>query len=282
MAGWLPVRKPSGQRSVVEIIGVADDFTGRLPSWQSAAHSAGLAERALALDDTEAEKLEAIHLPARVEIAGQRGDIVSVVHGFSSFLGPTFVFASVADARRYLRLPDDESYFILVRIRPGAIPQTVRDGLRARLPEIDVWTKAEFSWRSRLYWLVQTGAGSALTLAAVLGFTIGLLIVAQTIYSLTSEGIEEYATLRAMGASDRYIWLIVLTQSLLCGAVGGAVGLLMVRPFEHAARFMVTWIDVPNWMFGVVGLAIALLCMAASAIAVRPAITVDPGRVFRA
>jgi putative ABC transport system permease protein len=138
------------------------------------------------------------------------------------------------------------------------------------------------SARSRLFWLVKTGAGGALTLAAILGFCIGLVLVAQTIYSITADNIEEYATLKAMGASNRDVHMVVLVQSLVCGMVGGIVGLILVDPFATAIRPLVTWIAVPGWIYLVVALALVFLCIAASLIAARPAVAIDPGRVFRA
>jgi putative ABC transport system permease protein len=158
----------------------------------------------------------------------------------------------------------------------------VRDALRARLPDVDVWTASELSWRSRLFWLMQTGAGGALTVAAVLGFGIGLVLVAQTIYSITTENIEEYATMKAMGATDGDVRSVVLTQSLICGVLGGIAGLLLVEPAAAVLRGLVAWLVVPYWMYFAVSAALALLCVLASLIAARPAVTVDPGRVFRA
>jgi ABC-type lipoprotein release transport system permease subunit len=45
---------------------------------------------------------------------------------------------------------------------------------------------------------------------------------------------------------------------------------------------MVAWMSVPYWMYAVVAGALVLLCVLASLIAARPAVSVDPGRVFRA
>jgi hypothetical protein len=47
-------------------------------------------------------------------------------------------------------------------------------------------------------------------------------------------------------------------------------------------RFIVAWLVVPYWIYVVVAAALALLCVLASLIAARPAVRVDPGRVFRA
>jgi putative ABC transport system permease protein len=96
------------------------------------------------------------------------------------------------------------------------------------------------------------------------------------------ENIEEFATMKAMGASDGDVYAVVLLQSLICGVLGGVCGLLVVEPYAEVSRSIVTWMAVPWWMYLVVAVALALLCVLASLIAARPAVRVDPGRVFRA
>jgi ABC-type antimicrobial peptide transport system permease subunit len=85
-----------------------------------------------------------------------------------------------------------------------------------------------------------------------------------------------------MGASRFDVQLVVLLQSVICGVVGGALGLLLVGPYVEASRSIVTWLAVPYWMYLFVSAALLILCVLASLIAVRPAVAVDPGRVFRA
>jgi ABC-type antimicrobial peptide transport system permease subunit len=88
--------------------------------------------------------------------------------------------------------------------------------------------------------------------------------------------------MKAMGASNRDVHTVVLVQSLICGIVGGLFGLLVVGPFATLLRLMVSWMSVPYWIYFVVAGALVVLCILASLIAARPAVRVDPGRVFRA
>ena len=101
------------------------------------------------------------------------------------------------------------------------------------------------------------------------GFGIGLVLVAQIIYSITAENLEEFATLKAMGASNLDVRLVVLVQSLVCGVLGGIAGLALVGPFATAIRPIVTWITVPYWIYFVVALVLIVLCVGAALIAAR-------------
>jgi putative ABC transport system permease protein len=153
--------------------------------------------------------------------------------------------------------------------------------LQLALPSTDVWTSNGFSWQTRVYWLLTTGAGSALLLAAVLGLVVGLVIVSQTLYSATVERQEEYATIRAMGASDRYLKSIILQQALVSGALGYIFG--------TAAALMIAWIVqggsaaliLSYQLVLVLGLVTMTMCVAASLISIRKVLSVDAASVFR-
>jgi putative ABC transport system permease protein len=176
--------------------------------------------------------------------------------------------------------PEDAMY-VLVRLRPGFEPDTTKRLLQARMPDVQVWTKAEFSRQARSYWLQQTGAGGTVLTSALLGFVIGLLIVSQTIYSSTMENIEEFATLKALGATRGYIAKVVLAQALTCGIAGCSVAMLVSGSAIHAARAAVSWILMPSWLPFAMFAPGLLMCAAASLISARKAMVVDPGKVFR-
>jgi putative ABC transport system permease protein len=281
-SGWAPIQRPNGDRTLVMIIGVEEKFRGVLPPTKQLAAGAGLSDSGIILDETDAATLGFHDRLQPAQVGFRRSYLFAKTSGFASFIGTPLVFADYTDVRRFLRLEQTDASFILLNVRPGYEASVVRDALRTRFADVDVWTQGELSTRSRLFWLVQTGAGAALLLAGVLGFGIGLVLVAQTIFSITAENVEEYATMKAMGASNLDVHFVVLVQSLVCGICGGVLGLLLVEPYVSAARSIVTWLAVPYWMYPFVGLALLVLCVLASLIAVRPAINVDPGRVFRA
>jgi putative ABC transport system permease protein len=281
IAGWAPIERPNGDRTLTFVVGVENAFRGKLPNVSTLAAEHGISDSALVIDATDARTLQYSDTPRLVQIAQRRGQYVAKTVGFSSFLGTPYIFTDYVDAHRFLRMERTQVSLLLLSVVPGHDPAAVRDLLRLRFPDVDVWTKSEFSTRSRMFWLVQTGAGGALTLAAALGFCIGLVLVAQTIYGITAENIDEYATLKAMGASRRDVRIVVLVQSLVCGLLGGIVGLVLIRPFAALARPVVTWIAVPLWMYGVVAGAVVVLCSFAALIAAQPGVAVDPGRVFR-
>jgi putative ABC transport system permease protein len=275
-------RMRDGRHQLVALVGADTTVGGSFPvPHVDGVHSA-VEPDALLVDTSNVALLDVSHIPADVEVNEQRARVIGKTHGFSSFLGSPYVFSSYTDAARYMHLRQEETMFIVVRVARGASVSAVEQGLQARLPSVDVWSKSEFSHKSRMYWITQTGAGGAILLAAMLGFCIGLAVVSQAIYATTMENLEEFATLKALGASTGFIVAVIVTQALICGGVGYIFGLAVTFPMIHAAQAAIPWVTMPWWLPGVVLVPTLAMCALASLISVRAALSVEPAKVFRA
>src|SRR5437762_186336 len=118
--------------------------------------------------------------------------------------------------------------------------------------------------------------------AAILGFLVGLVVVSQTIYATTMENLEEFATLKALGASTSFVMRVVLTQALICALIGNAIGVAVASPLVRTAQKGIPWIRTPWWLtVGMIGPSLVMCCLAA-VVSIRAALNVEPARVFRA
>lgn len=275
-------RKPNGKQQVVALVGADSNLGKRFPVPELVETTESRSPDSILYDASDRNLIEVTSLPAEVEINGHRANIDHEIEGFGGFLGVPSLFTSYRNAAHYLGFGPEDGMYILLRVGKEYSVVDVQQDLRRRLPEVDVLTREEFAHKSRMYWVIKTGAGSAILTAAVLGFLIGLVVVSQTIYANTMENIEEYATLKALGASRVFVARVVLSESLICGAAGSILGLFAVVPAMNYARSLIPWIQTLWWLpLIVVGLSL-LMCSLASVASVRSALTVDPGRVFRA
>ena len=279
---FVAYQMPDGQHRIVVLIG-ADPNVGTLFPLPYLPHSQdALDPEALLIDETNARELQIYTVPSDVEVNGLRAHIAGIVRGFSSFLGSPYAFASYEDAARYSQLGQERVAYLTVRVAKGYDAAVVKNRLASELPEVDVWTRAQFERRSQLYWIAQTGAGAAILTAAVLAFLIGLVLVSQTIYATTMEHLDEFATLKALGASKSFVVKIVLTQALVFSVVGGTVGVLGAIPMVKLAQNAVAWIYTPLWLVPIVLVPSFLMCLLASVASIQTALSVEPARVFRA
>ena len=275
-------RTPNGKQQVVALVGADANVGSHFPVPNAPGSGRQISPDAVLYDVSDREQIEVTSLPAQVEVNNRRASIEREIEGYGAFLGVPFLFTSYRNAARYIGFGADEAMYIPVRVGSGYSTSEVQEKLQRRLPEVDVLTRGEFAHRSRMYWTMKTGAGGAIVTAAVLGFLIGLVVVSQTIYASTMENIEEYATLKALGASQGFVARIVLSQALICGVAGSILGLIIVAPGLGYAKTLIPWIYTPWWLpFGMLVPSL-LMCSLAAIASVRSALTVEPGRVFRA
>jgi len=270
-------KRPAGSRKTIVVVGAEAGMTDRLPTAGAAAPPGEVV-----VDVSDRTALGISALPLDVEIGDRRARVTRTGSGFASFLGSPYVFAGYSDAMRYLHVDPDRTMFLLVRVGRGHDLGAVEAALRRRFPDLQVWSRDDFSRSARQYWLLQTGAGGALLTAALLGFVVGTVISSQTMYATTMENLEEFATLAAMGAARAFIVGIVLTQAVFSGILGAVLGLALEHFASGAARAFVAWIYAPGWLAPAMGAAALCMCGVASLASIRKALGVEPGRVFRA
>jgi putative ABC transport system permease protein len=170
---------------------------------------------------------------------------------------------------------------LLVRATPGTDKEKLKGALQSALPAADVWTSRGFSWQTRIYWLITTGSGAALLIAAALGVIVGVVIVSQTLYSATVERIHEYATIRAMGASNGYLKAIILRQSLLSGTAGYFLGAGVAIWIAWLAEASSAAPSLPYSLLLLLAIITLGMCVGASLVSIRKVLHVDAASVFK-
>src|SRR5262249_900794 len=206
--------------------------------------------------------------------------VVAFTKGIRSFTTTPNVFMSLERARAYLGLPPNKANYFMVRVAPDADVATIRSRLSASLIDAEVLSPDDFRRRSRSFWLSDTGAGAALLGSAILGIIVGTVIVAQTLYSSTKDHLKEFATLRAIGSSRRYILTVILVQALLSAVIGfsvaASIGLALVEATADAPPPIVM---TPLLTPGLFVLTV-VMCAIAAVSAIRVVTRIDPAMVF--
>jgi len=233
------------------------------------------------VDELYRPKLGVTQLGQHVEIRGHRARVVGFTRGIRIFTTAAPVFTSFKNAQKYAGLPADRTLYLLVRTAPGVDVYTLKEHIAARVQEIDVLTTAEWHRMQAFYWMFGTGAGVTVLIAAMLGLLVGIVVVAQTIYAATVDHIREYGTLKAMGASNGYLYCVILMQAIISGCIGYGIGMLISVIVATLSQQSTTAIIVPWWlivsMFGVT----LGMCMAASVISINKVTHLDPAMVFK-
>lgn len=217
------------------------------------------------------------------EIGNREIDIVGLFELGTSFGIDASLVTSDLNFRRIFPLRQAGNIDLgLIRVEPGQSIEAVRARILERIPgDVLVVTREGFVAREVAYWSSATPIGFIFSFGAVIGLTVGAIIVYQILFADVSDHLSEYATLKAMGYTHRYLVRLVLKESVILAALGFAPGALASMYLYDAAR-QATQLPMqltPQLAALVLGLTIAM-CAFSGILALRKLRGVDPADVF--
>lgn len=279
--GFARWRKQNGGATTVLVVG-SDWNTGGLKPWNVIEGSVDQlsAPKAVAVDRTYFKDLDVKGMGDPAEINGMTVKVAAITNKIRSFTTMPYIFTTLGRAQILLGAKKEQGSYNLVRLTENANVDKVQEEIQARLPDAEVLKRETFRSRSINYWLFHTAAGSGLIAGTALALIVGIVIVAQTLYASTKDHLNEFATLRALGASAGYIIQVILLQALFSAVVGYALGMsLTLGIFKLAEGTTLNVVMTP-------GLALLLfattigMCMLAAVSAIFKVIRIDPAGVF--
>lgn len=279
--GMSRLGRPDGVREMIRIVGV------ERPRYAGLARTLAPGTHSKDLDGTSRIFIGVNDRPSygfpepgeRLEVDGQTAFVTGFFEGLDPHGSYTYAFANLADARRWLGFPRERTTFVAIGLAPGASLEEVRARLRARLPDTRVVSAGELRRMEIRFFLQRTPVGIVFGMGTTIAAFIGAAIVAITLYSSVIDRIRDYGTLKALGATKRDLLNLLVLQAWTFFAVGSALAM---------AAFVIVKIHVtqapmeaPFWMVAGVLLSAFLSCTAASVIAIRRVLSIDPAIVFR-
>ncbi len=184
--------------------------------------------------------------------------------------------------RQPLAISDPISY-VLIRAEAGQDIDQLKQRLEEAFPEAQTLTQEEMLDTTRRYWQLRTGIGFILGLGAAVGMIVGIVIVGQILYSSVSDHIREYGTLKAMGASDRMIYGIIIEQALWMAVLGYIPSILLclgLGAWTFSTQGIMILIT-PSVSAGILGITV-VMCVGSALFAIQKVTKVDPAIVFKA
>ncbi len=203
-------------------------------------------------------------------------------------LGMGFVAdgAAIIDLQGFQRMrpqqAPNEVSLGLVKLQPRANADAIAAALRNQLPgDVEILTRADVLSGEIRHWVWETSIGLIFQLGVVVAMVVGTAIVYQVLSSDVANHLPEYATLKAIGYSGRYLASVVLQQALALAVMGFLPGLAVSAALyaltRTAARIpmALTWTRV----FFVLGLSI-FMCTISGLGALRKVRSADPADLF--
>jgi putative ABC transport system permease protein len=233
------------------------------------------------IDELYKPKLGIERVGDTFEIRGRKVRVAGFTRGIRSFTTSPHVFTSFKNAQNYAGLNEDQTIFILVKAGGTTTPAALRSALIARLKGVDVLTNGEFSRMTQFYWMFTTGAGVAVLIAAVLGLVVGVVVVAQTIYATTMDHLREYGTLKAMGATNAYLYRVIVQQAIIAALAGYPLAMIVSAFIVRGSAKGGAAILLPWQLAAGLFVLTVLMCTSAALVSINKVTRLDPATVFK-
>lgn len=221
--------------------------------------------------------------PVETEIGGRR----VVVRGVFT-MGGTISSGGhvIAGEEGFFRLfPRHTRHLIsigLIRLRSGADAAAVRERLRAAVPpDVTIWTYDGFVAEEKKYWSERSPLAFIFLGTMLVAMIVGAVIVYQILYTDVTDHLHEYATLKAIGVSDRFFVGLILQQAVIlmaCGFVPGTVLTALLYALIRSKAVMPAHLTWP--VMAIVFILALVMCSLSGLLALRRLKKADPADVF--
>jgi putative ABC transport system permease protein len=283
IVAFMNLSLPSGAQEATVVYAVDEPRRWNLP-WNVVEGNLDDLKRGkvMFMDESAKKRFGAFAVGDYREVIGQRLKIVGRTKDARSFTTTPISFMDYDLAQSLQPEPlRGNTTYVVVKLEPGADVEAVRAEIQRRLPFNDVYTKGEWAKKSRSYWIANTGIGFSMYLTVFLGCLVGVVVVAQTLYTSTMEHLREFGTIKAIGGSNADIYRILARQagvSAVVGFVFGVLPSLAIRPLVARADLKLL---IPPEFTLVVFAGTLAMCLLAAMVSFRKVASIDPGLVFR-
>ncbi len=163
---------------------------------------------------------------------------------------------------------------VLVTLEPGHSADEVAESVR-RWKRLTVYTRAEME-EILIGKLIATSSKQIAMFLVILA-VVSAAIVAFIIYTLTMDKIREIAVLKLIGTRNRIIASMILQQALALGVIGFVVGKITAA---FAAPLFPKYVLLTSTDTITGFVAVLLICVLSSLVAIRMALKVDPAEAI--
>lgn len=189
------------------------------------------------------------------------------------------LYTSYSNAVRILPVERHRLTFVLASAQPGVTPQDLaqriqqQTGMRARSSD-------DFKADTVRWYLVNSEDVGDMAAMLILAMSVGFGMTGVMLYMFTYENQNQYAVLKAMGATPRLLLAMILVQSGVCALLGTGIGLGLCGLVGEAVSaagypFRMMWYTP---LFGIIG--VLIVSLTAAAISIRPVLKLQPAIVF--
>ena len=214
-----------------------------------------------------------------IELNGKSAQIKVITKQAQAF-GGNYMYTSLANARYYGNIPPDKISLVSVKIQSNANKQQIINTINKIYPNLRAWDAKALQQSTVKEILISSNMGMSFGTLVVFAMISGFFIIGLTLYSSALDRVKDYGTLKAIGANNRYVNKLLITQAFLYALIGFAIAFILLLGFSQGVKksgleinFSVAFI---SFLLGIT----LFISIGGSLFAVRKISKLEPASVF--
>ncbi|MEI6879462.1 MAG: ABC transporter permease, partial [Planctomycetota bacterium] len=291
--GLLVVNLPDGKRQVSQIIGIDDASLIAGPPFMVEGALTDLRKPdAIIVDERASRKEFKMNKPPEggeprplrvgdiLELNELRAKVVGICKATQTFQSQPVIYTTYSRATQYAPMERRMVTMVLAGLSKGANQAQVIEMIAERTG-LSAFTGEEFTEKTYVYWMLQTGIPINFGTAIVLGFFVGVAVAGQMFYNFVLDNLKYFGAMKAMGASRKILLGMVFLQASTVALLGFGLGIAVTSIFgltvpNEKLAFRMTW-QIPLIAAG----SVIIICTASAAIGMWRVLRLDPADVFK-
>lgn len=221
-----------------------------------------------------------IDLNTNLEINGKRAFFVLQTKGFRGF-GSSFCVTTIERARYFSNQSVNNISAVLVNVKKEKDINQVVETINQTIYGVRAWPSKKLAASSVKKILASSGIALSTGTLIIFALIAGFFIIGLTMYSSALDRIKDYGTLKAIGASNRFISRLILTQALLFTIVGFMVGMALLEGFRIGVANSGLIFSFSPLVILAMFSTIGLISLSGASFALNRIRSVEPAAVFR-
>ena len=150
--------------------------------------------------------------------------------------GGNFVYTNLQNARFFSNVPNDKITAVVIRPKKGEDIQKIINKINGTFIGVTAWKSGDIRDITINEILVKTNTGTSFGSLVIFAIISGFFIIGLTMYSSVLDRIQDYGTLKAIGATNSYLSKLILMQAFLYGIAGFIIAYALLILFKQGVE----------------------------------------------
>jgi putative ABC transport system permease protein len=221
-----------------------------------------------------------IDIGTELEINGKRAFFKMQTKGFRGF-GASFCVTTIDKARYYSNQSSNSISAVLIKLQPNQNSDSISAFIDKTIFGVRAWPSKKLANSTLKKILGSSGIALSTGTLIIFALIAGFFIIGLTMYTSALDRLKDYGTLKAIGASNKFISKLILTQAAIFAIVGFVIAYFLLLGFQKGVAYSGLIFSFPPLLLLAIFAVIGFISTGGASFALRRIRGIEPASVFR-